>query len=28
VYDKAWRLMVPENLMGLTEKGADEDADV
>jgi predicted transcriptional regulator of viral defense system len=28
VYDKVWQLMVPENLMGLTEKGADEDADV
>jgi len=28
VYDKEWRLVVPENLMGLTVKGADENADV
>jgi len=28
VYDKEWRLIVPEKLMNLTAKGADENADV
>jgi len=28
VYDKDWRLIAPKNLMELTAKGADEDADV
>ncbi|MDR1421420.1 MAG: hypothetical protein LBI64_00965 [Coriobacteriales bacterium] len=28
VYDKEWRLIAPENLLGLMAKGADADADV
>lgn len=28
VYNREWRLVVPENLMALTAKGADEDADI
>jgi predicted transcriptional regulator of viral defense system len=28
VYDREWRLVVPENLMGLTVKGTEENADV
>jgi predicted transcriptional regulator of viral defense system len=28
VYNKEWRLVAPENLMSITEKGSDEDADI
>ena len=28
MYNKEWRLIVPENLIGITMKGADEDADI
>lgn len=28
VYDSDWRLVVPENLMSITTKGVDEDADI